>query len=627
MSKTSSNTTTQNAIPISPILLSEMQALHAEKSMPVTKRVFYLSLQAVVNAIIIGAIAKLLVALITLITNLSFYGKFSFAESSPADNHLGLLVILIPVIGGLIVGVMAKYGSAAIRGHGIPEAMEQVLTNESKIKPIITFLKPISAAISIGTGGPFGAEGPIIATGGAFGSVTGQVMRITATERKIMLAAGATAGMAAIFGTPVAAVLLAIELLLFEFSPRSIIPVALSCATGAAMHFTLFGTEPVFAMLNIPEPTGVAVFTYTILGLIIGVVAALVSKGVYYIEELFEKLPIHWMWWPAIGAVAVGVTGYFAPRTLGVGYNNITYLLSGNAPLTIMLSLFFLKFVSWVISLGSGTSGGTLAPLLTIGGALGGLLGLIVTTYFPLADVNIATCVLIGMAAMFAGASRALLTSIIFALEATMQPHGILPLLAACTAAYFVSFFLMKGSIMTEKIERRGVFTPHSYEPDALQNLAVKEVFTEEMTLLATDNTLKQAREWIKQNSSSTSELYYIVTDEQHNLYGIIDRAAIFDKQHDDLLPVSALAETHCPYIYTGSTVSTAVEMMHKYNLPLLPVLEDSTSQKVIGIISYKEVFTAYSKRSDAEDTFVRSISLKHRSKRMIIKGKQILDK
>jgi CIC family chloride channel protein len=334
-----------DAIPIAVSLdtTATVDALESKKEI-VDKRVFYLSIQAIANAIIIGLIAKFLVLLINFFTNISFYGTFSFSNTSPAANNLGLFVIVVPVIGGLIVGIMARFGSAAIRGHGIPEAMEQVLTNESKIKPAITFLKPVSSAISIGTGGPFGAEGPIIATGGALGSLAGQIMHITASERKVMLTAGATAGMAAIFGTPIAAVLLAIELLLFEFSPRSIIPVALACATGAGMHFALFGTEAVFAMPDIPDPTVEALITYIFLGAMIGIIAALVSKSIYFIEDAFEKLPVHWMWWPAIGAVAVGIAGYFAPYTLGVGYNNISSLLSGTLSLQLILGLCFLKF-------------------------------------------------------------------------------------------------------------------------------------------------------------------------------------------------------------------------------------------------------------------------------------------
>ncbi len=442
------------------------------------RRVFYLSAQAALNAVLIGFIAKALVYLIDLITNLAFFGRFSFSAASPAGQHLGWIVVLVPIAGSLIVGVMARFGSKAIRGHGIPEAMEKIILDDSKIPWIITFLKPISAAISIGTGGPFGAEGPIIATGGALGSVTGQIAHISADERKVLLAAGACAGMAAIFGSPLAAVLLAIELLLFEFSPRSLIPVALACVMGAGMPLWLVGSSPVFSMPDIPVPSATALLSYTVAGVLIGVIASGVTWSVYAVEDVFEKLPIHWMWWPAIGAVAVGVVGFFAPYTMGVGYDNIRHLLSGHLSLALILGLCFLKYISWVISLGSGTSGGTLAPLFTIGGALGLLLGTLCLRYFPASGINLETAALIGMAALFAGSSRALLTAIVFSLETTGQMHGLLPLLGACTASYFVSFFFMKGSIMTEKILRRGVNTPDSYEPDILKNKKVEQLYT-----------------------------------------------------------------------------------------------------------------------------------------------------
>ncbi len=427
-----------------------------------------ISLQCVINALFIGLLARGLVYLIDFITNVAFYGQFSLRPSSPANNHLGVAVIIIPIAGSLLVGVMARFGSSAIRGHGIPEAMEKIILEESRIPPLITILKPLSAAISIGTGGPFGAEGPIIATGGAFGSLVGQIMYISAAERKVILSAGACAGMAAIFGSPLAAVMLAVELLLFEFSARSIIPVALACVTGAAMHLWLFGNQPVFAMANIPAASATVLGIYALIGLFIGIVASLVSRSVYAVEDLFEKLPVHWMWWPAIGAVVVGVIGYFAPDTMGVGYDNIRNLLNGELPLAVLFSLCLLKYLSWVFSLGSGTSGGTLAPLFTIGGALGALTGTAILYFFPSAEISITTVALIGMAAMFAGASRALLTSIIFALETTGQPNALLPLLCGCVIAYLVSFFMMKGSIMTEKIRRRGVNTPDSYHPDIL---------------------------------------------------------------------------------------------------------------------------------------------------------------
>ena len=335
-------------------------------------------LLSILVAIAAAFIAQILVHLIWLITNISFHHTFSFAYGTPpttrADMHAWM--ILVPVVGGVIVGFMARYGHKAIRGHGIPEAMEQVLLNQSRIPPRITFLKPLSAAIAIGTGGPFGAEGPIIATGGALGSLLGQIIPTTAMERKTLLAAGAAAGMAATFGSPVSAVLLAIELLLFEFRPRSLIPVALAAATAAGVRVMFDGVKPVFPMPDLVTPAGAALGLYILLGAVIGVISVFVTRAVYFVEDSFEHLPVHWMWWPAIGAVAVGVCGYFAPRTLGVGYFNISDILSGTNAWSFILFLVVMKFISWSISLGSGTSGGTLAPLFTIGGGLGAVLGI-----------------------------------------------------------------------------------------------------------------------------------------------------------------------------------------------------------------------------------------------------------
>lgn len=464
----------------------------------VKKRLLKISLLAVVVAVAISIIAKFLINLINLVTNISFFGSFSLIQHAPAANHLGVWVILIPVIGGVLVGLMALYGSKAIRGHGIPEAMEQILVNQSNIKPSITYLKPVSSAIAIGTGGPFGAEGPIIATGGALGSTFGQLMHITSNERKILLAAGATAGMSAIFGTPVAAIFLAIELLLFEFSPRAILPVALACITGAAGHHLLFEAGPVFPMPDLSISSNIALGTYSFIGIIVGFLSLAITKIVYFIEDQFEKLPIHWMWWPAIGGLVVGIVGYFVPATLGVGYSNITDVLSGSLPLALILSLFFFKFLSWSVALGSGTSGGTLAPLLTIGGAAGAILGILILRIFPESDISISMAALIGMSAMFAGASRAYLTSIAFALESTMQSHALLPLLGACTASYMVSFFFMKNTIMTEKISRRGVSTPDSYEPDILKKLTVAQIVKADALMLSAENSIKEIRSFLK---------------------------------------------------------------------------------------------------------------------------------
>ncbi len=428
------------------------------------RRTLVISALAIIIAAAAFFVARLLLAAIALVTNISFHGSFSATVgATPLGNHLGLWVIIVPVIGGLIVGVMARYGSGAIRGHGIPEAMEQVLLNESKISPKVTILKPLSAAIAIGTGGPFGAEGPIIATGAALGSLVGQVFHTTPDERKTLLAAGAAAGMAAVFGTPVSAVLLAIELLLFEYRPRSLIPVAFAAAVASGLRILFEGSDAIFAMQQLMQPSGEALMTYVVLGAIIGVASVFITRSLYIIEEGFEKLPIHWMWWPAIGAVVVGVIGYFEPRTLGVGYYNISEILAGNVLGVALLSLVVLKFVSWAIALGSGTSGGTLAPLFTIGGGLGALLGVLCVHWFPSLGVDPRIAALVGMAAVFSGASRALLTSVVFAFETTRQPISLLPLLGGCSAAFVISSLMMRYTIMTEKLARRGTYVPTEY--------------------------------------------------------------------------------------------------------------------------------------------------------------------
>jgi len=614
-------------IPLSPSLnnIDDTDAPHTERSV-LSGRVFFLSLQAVINAIIIGIVAKALVLLIQLITNIAFYKHFSFQSSTPASNHWGWLVIFVPIAGSIIVGIMARFGSAAIRGHGIPEAMEKIILNESKIPPALTFLKPLSAAISIGTGGPFGAEGPIIATGGAFGSLTGQVMHISASERKIMLAAGACAGMAAIFGSPLAAVMLAIELLLFEFSPRSIIPVALACCAGAGMHLIFFDSTPVFAMPAIPEPDGTALFTYVLMGAVIGLVASFVSKSVYWIEDAFEKLPIHWMWWPAIGAVAVGVTGYFAPATMGVGYENISGLLTGSLPLAMLLTLCLLKYFSWVISLGSGTSGGTLAPLFTIGGAFGALLGMAIIKLIPGAHINMATAALIGMAAMFAGASRAVLTSIIFAFETTAQPHGILPLLGACTAAYFVSFFLMKsGSIMTEKIQRRGVRTPNAYSPDVLMQLNAEDVMQEEPVIVSADNTIEELRAWSKENIDKNAYSFLVVADEDENFIGYAEREKLFDETTEEDTPVKHIISGRTPIVQDDEGVDAVCEIMGNAEMDVIAVVCKADRTKIAGVITAADIVNAYSEMHRRSNHYHTSISLQRRTMRLIVKGRVLM--
>ncbi|RYG27197.1 CBS domain-containing protein [bacterium] len=547
--------------------------------------------------------AKALVLLIAFVTNLAFFGRLSFAPSTPAHHHLGPWVIVIPAIGGLIVGYMARYGSRAIRGHGIPEAMEQVLTNASRIPPRITFLKPASSAVAIGTGGPFGAEGPIIATGGALGSLVGQLLHTTGIERKTLLASGAAAGMTAIFGSPVSAVILAIELLLFEMRPRTVVPVALACATAAGLRTLFMESGPVFPMPTLaPVPDSALVF-YVLLGFVVGVVATGVTRLVYGIEDAFERLPIHWMWWPALGGLAVGLVGYFAPRTLGVGYNNIADVLNGRLTGAVLLVLGIAKFVSWSIALGSGTSGGTLAPLLTVGGALGSLLG---TLFAPHLGIDPRIAGLVGMAAMFAGASRALLTSVVFAFETTQQPASLLPLLGGCAAAYLASCLLMKNTIMTEKIARRGVRVPNEYVADLLDHVTVGSVGRRSVVTLEAQRTVAGVREWLRGHGRDSEHQGFPVVDAEGRLAGVVTRRNLLDPAIPEETLLSSLIRRPAVTLGEEATLRDAADRMIKEGIGRLPILD--RNGEMVGIITRSDLLSAHQTRLTEHEERERTI-------------------
>jgi CIC family chloride channel protein len=525
-----------------------------------------------------------LVRLIGLITNLAFYGRFATDLVSPADNHLGWGIVIVPVLGGIVVGLMARYGSKAIRGHGIPEAMEQVLTNQSRIPARMTFLKPLSAAIAIGTGGPFGAEGPIIATGGALGSLVGQIFRTTAAERKTLLAAGAAAGMAATFGTPVAAVLLAVELLLFELRARSLIPVALAAVAATAVRIGLVGTAPAFQTSGFLPANATSLACYAAVGAIVGVASVVVTKLVYAVEDAFEKLPIHWMWWPALGGIAVGLVGWVSPHTLGVGYDNIEHILSGQLTVTAMSILCGWKLVSWAISLGSGTSGGTLAPLFTIGGGLGATLGAAFAWLAPHSGIDLRLAALVGMASMFAGASRAVLASIIFAFETTREPIALLPLLAGGITAHFLSSLLMRNSIMTEKIARRGVRVIGDYAVDLLDQFVVRDGASHQLVVLQADSTVEAMRQWLVSGAQGAGYRGYPVVDGAGQVIGFLTRRELLAAIAAGNL--RALVKRAPVIAYPDTSLRHALDLMMRASVGRLVVVERADPEMPVGILT-----------------------------------------
>jgi len=606
-----------DALPLAPALGASLDAARMpRRSTLVEPRVLLVCAVAVVLGVCAALIAQLLVDLISLVTNLAFYGRLSAENVSPAGHRLGAWVIVVPVVGGVLVGLMARWGSRAIRGHGIPEAMEQVLLNESKIPPRVTFLKPVSSAVAIGTGGPFGAEGPIIATGGALGSFLGQLLHVTGDERKVLLAAGAAGGMTAIFGSPVAAVILAVELLLFELRPRSLIPVALATVSAAGIRYATVGSEPVFAMPYIAEPGIAALAFYVALGGAIGLVGVGVTHVVYGIEDAFAKLPVHWMWWPAIGGVVVGVVGWLAPLTFGVGYGNIEDIVAGNFTVGALAFLCVMKFISWSVALGSGTSGGTLAPMFTIGGALGALAGFAIIAVAPSLGVDPRIAGLVGMAAIFAGASRALLTSVVFAFETTGQAHGLLPLLGGCAAAYLVSALAMRNTIMTEKIARRGVRVPTEYSADYLEQVLVRDACSRGVVSLRTSDELGEVRRRLASGQADYQHQGFPVVDDSGTVRGVVTRRTLLDPSEPNIRRIGDLGLRPPVVVHEHHSLREAADHMVAEEIGRVIVVGVDAPHPLVGILTRGDILSAHRRRLKGTREGGRHIRIRETLKR-----------
>ncbi|WP_175861479.1 chloride channel protein [Burkholderia cepacia] len=535
---------------------------------------------------LLGTLAAfVLLSLIHLFTNLFFFQQFSFVDRSPANNTLGAWVIVVPVIGGLIVGLMARFGSEKIRGHGIPEAIEAILFGKSRMSPKVAILKPLSSGVVIGSGGPFGAEGPIIMTGGALGSLIAQCVHVTAAERKTLLVAGAAAGMTAVFGTPVAAVLLAVELLLFEWRPRSFLPVALACAVAGFARAVFFGVDPLFP-LTTAAPTPVALLSCIVAGLLSGLLACGLSAALYRVEDTFAKLPVHWMWWPALGAIVIGIGGWLEPRALGVGYDVIGDLLHQHIALKIALALLLVKAVMWVIALGSGTSGGVLAPLLMLGAGLGAVL----SPMLPGGDPTLWP--LVCMAATLGATLGAPLTAIVFAFGLTHDANALLPLLAATLVAHGFATIAMKRSIMTEKIARRGYHIYREYGVDPLERHDIGEVMTSADLLVTIDGeTTLDAVESRYFGANQTHRAYPVV--QNGRLLGLVDRATL-DAQRAQAAPdtpISRAFANRAPAVARAhETCRVVASRLAMLGLERLPVVADDHSMRITGIVSRSDL-------------------------------------
>ncbi len=561
-------------------------------------RVVFISSLALVVGILSAFVALVLLRLIGLFTNLFYFGRLDTSLVSPAGNSLGVFALLVPVAGGLIVGLMARFGSDKIRGHGIPEAIEAVLLNGSRVQPRVALLKPLGSAIAIGTGGPFGAEGPIIMTGGAFGSLIAQFIHLTSGERKTLLAAGAAAGMSATFASPVSAVILAVELLLFEWRPRSLIPVSIASAAAAAMRPLLIGPGPLFPVTGVPGSLGVApLLGCALVGLVAGLASVVLTNGVYAAEDLFHRLPIHWMWWPILGGVVVGLGGLIFPQALGVGYSTIGQIVAGNATTTVIVGVLVVKSIIWIAALSSGTSGGVLAPLLMIGGALGGVEALM------LPAVSAGFWATMSMGAVFGTTVGSPLASIVFMLEVTHDVNILLPLLISVMVGYGVVVLALRRSIMTEKISRRGYHLSREYAVDPLEILKVRDVMNGDVIAISQESYRERLHELVRADSRLTQRLYPVV-DDQERLVGVVTARGIRDLNAveapvaiDSMPPILSEPAVAFP----DEPLRVVVERMADSGLTRLPVIDPDAQGRLAGMVSLSAVLKARSRNLDDE--------------------------
>ena len=585
---------------------SGTQVGDVRRAEPAQFRMLLISFLAAGVGLLAGLIAYALYKLIGLFTNIAFYHRFSAEFISPRHHQLGWWVILVPVIGGIIVGFMAKYGSSKIKGHGIPEAMEAVLVNRSRIEPRVAILKPISAAIAIGTGGPFGAEGPIIQTGGAVGSLIGQLLHTTASERKVLLACGAAAGMSATFNTPIAGVILAIELLLFEFKARSFIPLVIASTLATAVHMQLLGAGPMFkvAMMDFGIPR--ALPFYLLLGVVCGLAAVGFSKLLYWTEDQFEKLPIDELWWPAMGALGLGIIGYFVPRVLGVGYDTIGDILNASLAWKLLLVVMLAKAVALVISLGSGTSGGLLAPMFMSSAAMGGVFALAINRIFPSANLSAGAFALVAMGAVFGSASRATFSFIIFAFEITRDYNSVLPLMLVSVIADGIAMLLMpRASIMTEKLARRGLYIHQEYETDVLQQVMVFETMDKDIPALSPNLKIGELSDRISRHDPEVSRHQgMFVLDAAGKLAGLLTRGDLMralDKDPSGNTTVLDAASRNLIVTYPDESLHEAAAKMLRSNVGRLPVVDRNQPQRVVGYLGRSGIMAARRRRLDEE--------------------------
>lgn len=548
------------------------------------KRLAMLSGVAAGIGLIGGGAAFILIRSIAMLMNLALFHRTGWQFPPIAEVPRGPGLVAVAVLGGLIVAAMALW-SPEIRGHGLPEAREAVLAEESRIHPRAALAKPLSAVIAIGTGAPFGAEGPIIVTGGALGSLIGQLVPTSPSERKILLGCGAAAGMAATFGAPLAAVILAIELLVFEYSARALVPLVVASSFAAGVHAITLGSGPLFHVPSQDYAGLDRLPLYVVLGLACGLFAVVITRCLHLLQDGFGHLPVRPFWHPVIGALGYALIGLVAPRSLGVGYDVIDDVLASRLALGTVALVGGAKLLSWWVGIASGSSGGTLAPLLLVSGCFGSLLGAGAQHLFPGLQIAPGAFALVAMAATFGAAAGATFTSIVFLFELTRDYNIILPLMLAAVLAQLVASTLHGNTLMTEKLTRRGLHVEADYAVDVLAGRTVGDIMSPDPVVIPAAATTAEAR---KQLARSAYDVHPVVDDAGHCV-GSLSRD---DLERRDTSPgnSAAAARTEAFCVAPETPILDGIRMMLDHGVDQLMV---TTDDDLVGIVTRTDVLDA----------------------------------
>jgi len=578
----------------------------------------------IIIAIIIGVLAGFSAIgirfLIKEISALSFHGAGNILEN--IMNTSWYWILIIPAIGGIVVGPIIYFLAPEAKGHGVPEVMQALLLKGGNIRARVAFIKTIASSISIGTGGSVGREGPIIQIGSSIGSMLGQFLRVPSKRLKTLVGCGAAAGIAAAFNAPIAGALFAVEIILMDFAIAQFSPIVIASVMATVVSHTFTGE---FAAFEVPKYQLVApqeIGFYFILGALAGVVSYLFIKLLYWCEDLFDnkmKLPEYVN--PAIGGLLVGAIALLFPQIMGVGYDTINVALYGKMVWYLAVALIFAKILATSITLGSGGSGGIFAPSLFMGAMLGYFFGYGVHSLFPTITATPGAYALVAMGGLVAGTTRAPITAIIIVFELTNDYRIILPLMVTCIISLILSSRLTRESIYTLKLLLRNIGIKEGMEVNVMESLFVKDLVKTDVDAIADSENFNQVVNKILKGKSPELP----VIDRNNNVKGIISiydvKDHFFEKEElKNLLIAADIANTNFETLSVESNCQVALDKMSRYDLEGLPVVSEEDGNRFLGYIWRKDIQDAYQKeidRMEIASNIASSISMKEDEKEL----------